>query len=433
MESKTDLGELLVRLFQVRLVFLPEQGMSEAKALLAEVEKQGRQIKAVSEGLETITKHLNSPQTGDGIGKLFAVPRDHKAEGAWGFNHLGEYAAEVRKSRGGVPSEKLNKHLNSELVKKSATSMGELVGSDGGFMVPPTFSDKIFERVYENNDLLKKTDNYTVTGNTMVFPRNNESSRANGSRWGGVRAYWLEEGSTGTITKPGFGQLRLTLHKLMCLGAMTQELADDAGPTMAKYLENVFSDEISFTIGDSLINGTGAGQPLGVLNAACLISVDKETGQAAATLNTQNIVKMYSRLWSRSRKSAAWYINQDVLPALHTLTLGIGTAGVVTFMPAGGLSGKPYATLMGLPIVETEWNATLGTVGDIILADMSQMVSITKGSMNSQTSMHLYFDSDQQAFRVTYRVDAQPWQASALTPFKGSNTQSPFVALATRS
>lgn len=311
--------------------------------------------------------------------------------------------------------------------------MGELVGSDGGFMVPPTFSDKIFERVYENNDLLKKTDNYTVTGNTMVFPRNNESSRANGSRWGGVRAYWLEEGSTGTITKPGFGQLRLTLHKLMCLGAMTQELADDAGPTMAKYLENVFSDEISFTIGDSLINGTGAGQPLGVLNAACLISVDKETGQAAATLNTQNIVKMYSRLWSRSRKSAAWYINQDVLPALHTLTLGIGTAGVVTFMPAGGLSGKPYATLMGLPIVETEWNATLGTVGDIILADMSQMVSITKGSMNSQTSMHLYFDSDQQAFRVTYRVDAQPWQASALTPFKGSNTQSPFVALATRS
>lgn len=407
--------------------------MSEAKALLAEVEKQGRQIKAVSEGLVMVSKHLNSPQTGDGIGKLFAVPRDHKAEGTWGFNHLGEYAAEVRKSRGGVPSEKLNKHLNSELVKKSATSMGELVGSDGGFMVPPTFSDKIFERVYENNDLLKKTDNYTVTGNTMVFPRNNESSRANGSRWGGVRAYWLEEGSTGTITKPGFGQLRLTLHKLMCLGAMTQELADDAGPTMAKYLENVFSDEISFTIGDSLINGIGDGQPLGVLNAACLISVDKETGQAAATLNTQNIVKMYSRLWSRSRKSAAWYINQDVLPALHTLTLGIGTAGVVTFMPAGGLSGKPYATLMGLPIVETEWNATLGTVGDIILADMSQMVSITKGSMNSQTSMHLYFDSDQQAFRVTYRVDAQPWQASALTPFKGSNTQSPFVALATRS
>mgnify|MGYP002134897071 CR=1 FL=1 len=55
------------------------------------------------------------------------------------------------------------------------------------------------------------------------------------------------------------------------------------------------------------------------------------------------------------------------LERLELVTLGIGTAGVVTYMPPGGLSGKPYATLMGAPIIETEWNATLGTVGDIIL------------------------------------------------------------------
>jgi len=35
------------------------------------------------------------------------------------------------------------------------------------------------------------------------------------------------------------------------------------------------------------------------------------------------------------------------------------------------------------------------------------------------------------AFRVTWRVDGKPAWVSALTPFKGSNTQSPFVAIAT--
>ena len=216
---------------------------------------------------------------------------------------------------------------------------------------------------------------------------------------------------------------------------MTDELLADA-PTLSGYLNRVFPDEINFVVGDSLVNGTGAGQPLGILNAPCTVSVAKETGQAAATIVPQNIVKMWARLFrgmaSGENSGAVWFINQDVNPQLQLMTLGIGTAGVVTYMPPGGLSGKPYATLMGAPIVETEWNATLGTVGDIILADMSQMVSISK-SMESAQSMHLYFDTDETAYRVTFRLDAQPWWSSALTPFKGSNTQSCFVTLATRS
>jgi HK97 family phage major capsid protein len=127
-----------------------------------------------------------------------------------------------------------------------------------------------------------------------------------------------------------------------------------------------------------------------------------------------------------------WLINQDVGPQLHLMTLGIGTAGQVVYMPPGGLSSAPYATLMGAPVIETEWNATLGTVGDILLVDMSQWVSISKGGMESATSMHVYFTTDEQAFRTTFRVDAQPWWASVLTPFKGSNTQAPAISLATR-
>lgn len=366
---------------------------------------------------------------------LPASPRDPADEGRWGFKNIGDFATEVRKSRlGGAASDRIVKAFGSETVKKAALGMGELVGSDGGFLVPPTFSSKILERVYKTNPLLSRTDQYPVTGNSMVFPRNNESSRANGSRWGGVRGYWVQEGGTITRSAPTFGRAQLILHKLAVLAAVTDELLADA-PTLSGYLNRVFPDEMNFVTGDSLVNGTGAGMPLGILNAPCTVSVAKEVGQTAATITPQNVAKMWARLFrgmaSGENSGAVWFINQDTNPQLQLMTLGIGTAGVVTYMPPGGLSGKPYATLFGAPVIETEWNATLGTVGDIILADMGQVVSISKEVETAQ-SVHLYFDTDQTAFRSTFRVDAQPWQATALTPFKGTATQSALVTLATR-
>jgi HK97 family phage major capsid protein len=163
------------------------------------------------------------------------------------------------------------------------------------------------------------------------------------------------------------------------------------------------------------------------------VQVAKETGQAAATVLTENIVKMWSRMFGPCRDKAVWLINQDVEPQLFTMTVGVGAGGQVTYLPPGGLSAKPFATLMGRPVLPVEWCATLGTAGDIILADLSQYVTISKGGIDYNQSMHLRFDYDEQAFRFVFRVDGQPWWSSALTPFKGSNTQSCFVTLATRS
>ncbi len=362
-----------------------------------------------------------------------ATARDRKEEGMWGFKNYSHFLHEVRRAPDrSTPTEFMRKAFESDVVKKAATGMGELVGSDGGFLVPPTFSSNIFERVYTENNLLAKTDQYTSASNVMVFPRNAESSRATGSRFGGVRAYWLQEGSTGTISAPTFGQLRLQLNKLMCLARVTEELSKDSGTPLESYLSKVFAFEIAFTANNAIYRGTGAGQPLGILNAPCTVSVAKESGQSAATIVPANIAKMWARRFALGPTgNYVWLINQDVLPQLYLMTLGIGTAGVTTFMPPGGLSGAPYSTLMGAPIMEIEFASTLGTVGDIALVDLSQIVSITQG-MQSMTSMHVYFTSDEQAFRTTFRLDAAPWQASPLTPFQGTNTQSPIVTLATR-
>jgi HK97 family phage major capsid protein len=112
----------------------------------------------------------------------------------------------------------------------------------------------------------------------------------------------------------------------------------------------------------------------------------------------------------------------------------VGTGGALVYMPPGGLSQAAYGSLYGIPVMPIEYAATLGTVGDIILADLSAYASGTQGGVDSAMSMHLRFDYAETAFRFMFAVDGQPWLASPITPYKGgSNTLSPFVALATRS
>lgn len=324
---------------------------------------------------------------------------------------------------------KLHKHYESLAI----TGMSEAVGSDGGYLIMPEFAPKILDRVYKN-DLWSRTDHYNLSGNSnsMTFLANAETSRANGSRHGGLRGYWLPEGGTKTPSKPTFRSVTLKLVKLAVVVYLTDELLQDTGNVLTEYVARKAAEEFNFMIGDALVNGNGVGQPLGLLNWPSLVVVNKEAGQLADTIETENIIKMFSRFYGPNRSNMIWLHNQDIEPELFTMTLGVGTGGVVTYMPPGGLSSAPYATLMGRPIFPTEFNPTLGDQGDILAADLGQMVSISKGGIAQAVSIHVEFLTDQTALRFVMRLNAGPWEAAPITPYKGTATQSSAVALEAR-
>ena len=118
---------------------------------------------------------------------------------------------------------------------------------------------------------------------------------------------------------------------------------------------------------------------------------------------------------------------------------GVGADGVNTgvpvYLPANGLSGSPFDTLYGRPVIPVEHCATLGTQGDIVLADWSQYILIEKGGIDVASSIHVQFIYGEQVLRFTWRNNGAPgygWSDGALTPAKGTNTQSPFITLDTR-
>jgi HK97 family phage major capsid protein len=324
--------------------------------------------------------------------------------------------------------------VDPRLQSRAVLGMSEGMPSDGGFLVQTDFASELLKRAYETGQVANRCRRIGISANAngLKIPAIDEISRADGSRWGGVRAYWTAEAGDKTNATPSFRQLELNLKKLTGLAYATDELLADAN-ALEQVLMQAFSEEFGFKLDDAIINGDGSGKPLGVMASPALVSVDKENGQPKESLQPENIIKMWSRMYARSRLNSVWFINQDIEPQLFTLAIQVGTGGGTVYMPPGGLSGQPYGTLFGRPVIPIEQCQTLGTKGDVILADMSQYILIDKGGVQSASSIHVRFVNDESVFRFVYRVDGLPIWQSPLTPFKGSaNTQSPFVTLATR-
>ena len=110
-------------------------------------------------------------------------------------------------------------------------------------------------------------------------------------------------------------------------------------------------------------------------------------------------------------------------------TVPVGTADRVRESIAAALAARKLQLDFDV-VSNPEFLKEGAAVGDFMLVDLSQYLFIQK-LLQTAASMHVAFATDEMAFRVTWRVDGKPAWISALTPFKGSNTQSPFVAIAT--
>lgn len=326
--------------------------------------------------------------------------------------------------RAAMPGGKVDERLST----RAASGLNESTPSDGGFLVQQDFVTELLKRTYETGILASKVKKIPISTNANGMKINaiDEDSRANGSRWGGVQTYWEGEADELTASKPKFRQMELSLKKLTGLCYATDELLQDAAALEA-VIRQAFAEEFGFKIDDAILSGSGEGEPLGILNSGAIVTVAKEASQTD-TITVENLIKMWNRLWSRSRANAVWYINQELEPYLYTLKIG----DKPVYIPAGGLSEKPYGTLFGRPVVPIEQCSAAGEVGDIILADIGQYLLIDKGGVKSASSIHVRFLYDENVFRFIYRVDGKPIWTKPLTPYKGSATVSPFVTLAKR-
>ncbi len=390
----------------------------EFRRIVQTQERQERMNNALAQtdGPETLPRTTTNSRT--------TAPKRDKDR----FNSFGEQMAAVMHA--GIPGGNVDPRLFN-----AATGLNETTPSDGGFLIQTDFSTELLQEVYNTGVLSSRCRRQPLSGGSNSIKINgvDETSRAS-SRYGGIVGYWEDEAGEKTASKPKFRKIELNLKKLIGLCYLTDELMEDAAG-LESFVRTAFAGEFGFLVDEAIYNGTGAGQPLGFMNTGSLVTVSKETGQAAATILPENIDNMYARRFAGQTSNYVWLYNQMIEPQLSKMAYSIGTGGSLVYTPPGGMNSAPYGMIKGLPAIAVEQAAVLGTAGDIVLANLQNgYVLAEKGGIKTDMSIHVRFVYDEQVFRFVLRIDGQPVRATALTPFKGgaSATQSHFVALATR-
>lgn len=312
-------------------------------------------------------------------------------------------------------------------LRNAAANSGE--PASGGFLLPESFRSELLRLSLERGVTRPRARVIPMEAPRVLFPMLDATSHAD-NVYGGVQGYWTPESGQMQDVSATFGRVALDAWKLTAFANVPNELITDSAISFETFIRSAFPEALAYFEDDAFINGTGAGQPEGWLNASATVVVAKESGQAADTIVWENIVKMYSRMLPQSLSTAAWVVSPDVFPELATMALSVGTGGSAVWLN-NGVAGPP-ATILGRPVIITEKVNPLGDQGDISFVDLSYYLIGDRQAMTVESSPHYRFQNGETSFRFVTRVDGRPWLQSALTPRNSGPTLSPFVQLAER-
>lgn len=306
--------------------------------------------------------------------------------------------------------------------------MVESVGASGGFLVPTEYLAQLQAVTPQDAIVRPRATKIRMRRRAIDIPVLDQTGTTAGRpHWfGGMIFYWAEEASAKTITTAAFRKVTLTAHKLIGYTRASDELLDDAAISLSDFISGpmgfvggcVWHEDYTF------LNGTGAGQPLGVINAGATITVNRAGAGAVSYADLVNMVASFL-----PSANGVWVINQSVLPSLMTMMDAAGGAvGTGTYIWGSAADGVP-ARLLGMPVIFTEKVPLLGTAGDVGLYDLKYYLLGDRQATTVESTKFDYWAYDQTSWRVVHRVDGQPWLSTQLTYQDGTTTVSPFVIL----
>lgn len=310
------------------------------------------------------------------------------------------------------------------LIKNAMT---ETTPSGGGYLLPTETAAAIHSVALENEIVQPLALVQPMSSNELNLPATTIGSHSS-NLYGGFSAAYVDESGTIAEHSPSFRQLLLKTKKLVGMLEFSNELIQDV-PGAEDQIIQICGKGLAWFRDMYFLKGTGAGQPLGVLNSPCLITVTAESGQDSSSLMYENFCHLMGSMFSGSFGNSVWVIHQSCIPELLKLSISIGTGGV--FVPVmSNVNGQ--FTILTRPVIFTEKTFPLGTKGDVLLADFSQLVIGLRGEMRIDLSPHIAFSSDMLYARLVERHDSQPLWDKALTLEDGVTKVSPFCVLASR-
>jgi len=295
-------------------------------------------------------------------------------------------------------------------MQKAALSEGD--DSAGGFTVPEEFNSEVIRYETENSIVRPRARVFNMTRDRWSAPKldqNTTTDTANtgATHFGGIYFYYPGESGEKTETEPRFGRLTLVANKLIGLTAATDELLEDSAINLANFLVSLFGEGLAYFEDYKFLRGTGHSQPLGIINADGINVVTRDT---SSRIFLEDVLGMEKALPTWADRNSVWLTTK----AGREQLLLLGNQGQTVNLQLIDTLRDGYAqTFLGRPLIVTDKLPSVGSVGDIVLADLSKYYIGDRGSLQVASSIHDRFRYDETVFRLVKRHDGQPAIPSA--------------------
>jgi HK97 family phage major capsid protein len=403
---------------QIDSLIAKANDMQQRQETLERFENQQAQLAGLNKRLNTVPRPRTLMGSGQSNGRYDAGALDPRSYAAmFGTPAPSRWQEGGREFYAVLQSERFDERLIS-----ISAAFSESSGAHGGYLVPEERAAILLDAALHQEIVRPRSDVTPMISRTKIIAGFDGRDQSSGLY--GFTFTWLQENQS---VVPGTGNTRaiqLTAHPGAIYLAASNELVQDAMD-----FEKSLEDRIIVAVAENMdyyyLNGTGANQPLGVLKSSARISVAKETGQAAATIETENVTKMFAA--SSNPTGAVWVVSATALPQLLALTISPTSSAPLVQQGADG-----SMTLLTRPLLVTSKLPVLGTEGDLLFADFAAYQIGLRKEVSLEKSRDIGFAANQTWYRAIVRTDGQ---AKVDRPFTGRDNQSysPFVVLATRS
>lgn len=194
--------------------------------------------------------------------------------------------------------------------KRVSNVLQEGVDTDGGYLVPEEYDNRLIDVLDEENIMRKLGTRITTSGEHKINIAATKPA-----------ASWIEEGGALSFGDATFEQILMDAHKLHVAIKVTEELLYDNAFGLENYIITQFGKALANAEEDAFLNGDGVGKPLGLFAAS-------GGGQIAETLTAavkaDDIINLVYALKRPYRKNASFIMNDKNISAIRKLKYNNG-------------------------------------------------------------------------------------------------------------
>lgn len=320
--------------------------LEEVKKLGSETSESRESLNRMHDRLDILETKISRPQT-----RSLDADKLEKSEYAQAFkNYI-------------VGKDKYGKTLETLDIKVEFPNLNETIDPDGGYLVPPEFSDFIVDSLVQWSPIRRYATVIRMNRKEFKIPVQQQAQNfQTGTPAAGMfKTEWGTEFGPINQTDTGLlGQKTLVACDLNAFPYATTDMLDDfAYGSLEQYIQSNIAKSLAYAEGNAFVVGDGLTEPTGLLTNTAIYgnAVTASTGAQFSIGTTGDLlIDAYYTLPDFYARNGVWFMNRQTIRIVREWVDGQGQylwtptfGNTLSTEAPGAILGRPYQEVIDMP------------------------------------------------------------------------------------